>query len=146
MDAYDLYLRAKEQHIRNRQFSDAADLLDQVIEQDPNFVEALVWRAFAELMRSDFFIGTGEVPVGVTRSRADEWIQAAEAIDPGSPDVLAVRGLYHHMGIEISPDGDAVPLPRPGPLPPPGQLGRKLLRRRAPLTRQLKRGHSAFPL
>lgn len=100
LDAYELYLLAQQELFRGG-YTTAAAKLDSVLQQEPNFVEALAMRASAELMRSDVFFGSKEISVSEARPLADEWLEKAEGIDPNSPDVLAVRGLYHQVGLGL---------------------------------------------
>lgn len=106
-DAYDLYLQARETHVKNGQFVQAASALDKVLEQEPNFVAALVLRANVEIYMSDIFFGSKLKPLTDVLPRVDRWLKSAEAIDPGAPDVLAGRGMYYEASISTSesPEG-----------------------------------------
>ena len=109
-DAYDLYLQGSE-HARKGRFVEAAELLDRVLQREPNFVAALALRAKVELLMSDVFFGAKLKPVKEVLPAADRWLTSAETIDAHAPDVLAGRGLYLEIAsnnVEISdPQSDA---------------------------------------
>jgi len=98
LDAYDLYLVSK-QHASDgtlKGLQAAAGALDRAIEIDPNYVPALVWRAYYELQMSDGEGAWGNIPFEEALPRAKRWIDRAIDIDPESPDALF--GLASYFG------------------------------------------------
>ncbi|WOJ97330.1 hypothetical protein R0137_01875 [Congregibacter brevis] len=98
LDAYDLYLISK-QHASDgtlKGLEAASAALDRAIEIDPNYVPALVWRAYYELQMSDGEGAWGNIPFEEALPRAKHWIDRAVDVAPDSPDALF--GLASYFG------------------------------------------------
>jgi len=85
--AYDLYLLAQQKAALNTMagFKDAADALDKALAIDPDFVPALAWRGYYELMMSDGEGAAGDIPAEEAITRADQWTSRALKLDPVLP-------------------------------------------------------------
>jgi len=97
IDAYELYLLARQQEkgASRETFSQAAATLDRALEIDPDYVPALAWRSYYELMLSDAEGATGDTPFDQASAAARPLVDRAMELDPKSPDALFARaGLY----------------------------------------------------
>lgn len=102
IEAYELYLEAQQHAAQGtiEGYQKATLVLDKALAIDPNYVPALAWRGYYELMMSDGTGAFGAIPIETAMARADVWISKALAIDPRSADVLFARaGLF-----SFSPD------------------------------------------
>ena len=102
ISAYDLYLLAQQKAAYNTQsgYEGAVGALDKALAIDPDFVKALAWRGYYELMLSDGYGAAGDIPVETATKNATIWINRALDIDPNSADSLfAKAGL-----ISMNPD------------------------------------------
>ena len=100
--AYDLYLLAQQKAALNTMagFRDAADALDKALAIDPDFVPALAWRGYYELMMSDGEGAAGDIPAEEAITRADQWTSRALKLDPDSADALFARAGLFSMGFD----------------------------------------------
>ncbi|MEJ2534889.1 MAG: hypothetical protein P8008_05345, partial [Gammaproteobacteria bacterium] len=92
---YERFLRAREL-IRSRDESSiqrAADLLDSVIEADPNYAPAFAQRAIAELLLADQPSSYGSIPPREAATNASRFIDSALDLEPELVDAIAARGL-----------------------------------------------------
>ncbi|NHK26624.1 tetratricopeptide repeat protein [Parvularcula flava] len=97
IDAYELYLLARQQEkgAITETFAQAAETLDRALGIDPDYVPALAWRSYYELMMSDAQGATGTTPFDKASATARPLIARAIELDPKSPDALFARaGLY----------------------------------------------------
>ncbi len=98
LDAYDLYLRAKEYATRSyeeKDFQTAITLLDKALEFDPNYVEALAGLGYVDVEMYLFEFDH-------TKKRLDSakaLIDRAASLDPDNPDVLFARAMYYYHGL-----------------------------------------------
>ncbi|MGE6697882.1 tetratricopeptide repeat protein [Hyphomonas sp. NPDC076900] len=102
IEAYELYLEAQQHAAQGtiESYQKATLALDKALAIDPDYVPALAWRGYYELMMSDGTGAYGAIPIETALARADAWISKAHAVDPGSADVLFARaGL-----LSFSPD------------------------------------------
>ena len=100
--AYDLYLLAQQKAALNTMagFKDAADALDKALAIDPDFVPALAWRGYYELMMSDGEGAAGDIPAEEAITRADQWTSRALKLDPDSADAIFARAGLFSMGFD----------------------------------------------
>jgi TolB-like protein/Tfp pilus assembly protein PilF len=101
-DAYDLLLRAQENmHTPSRTvFESAEQLFENAIACDPQFAEALAWRAHWHVMR----VGQGWSPDPARdTTQADYFAERAIECDPTEPLAFAVRG---HIAAYLRKDFD----------------------------------------
>ncbi len=100
--AYDFYLLAQQKAALNTMagFQAAAEALDKALEIDPDFVPALAWRGYYELMMSDGNGAAGDIPAEVAFKRADEWISRALRLDRDSADALFARAGLLSMSFD----------------------------------------------
>src|SRR5438067_2188742 len=101
-DAYDLLLRAQESmHNPSRTvFEDAEQLFERAIARDPQFAEALAWRAHWHVMR----VGQGWSPDPARDTgQADYFADRAIECDQTEPLAFAVRG---HVAAYLRKDFD----------------------------------------
>lgn len=98
LDAYDLYLISKQRVADGTLdgYLKAAEALDRALAIDPDYVPALVWRGYYELMLSDGEGAWGTMPFEEAVPRARAWIDRAAELDPDSPDALF--GLASYFG------------------------------------------------
>ena len=108
LGAYGLYLSSK-QYARAGTFEaylKAAKTLDKALEIDPNYVPALAWRGFYEMMICDApgfqgVSGVANVPAANDAiPTALEFINKALAIQPNSPDALFARATAFSVRAE----------------------------------------------
>jgi TolB-like protein/Tfp pilus assembly protein PilF len=99
ISAYDLYLLAQQKANLGTLagFEDASEALDKALAIDPDFVPALAWRGYYELMMSDGDGAAGDIPIEVALERADQWTSRALALDPQSADALFARAGWMSM-------------------------------------------------
>ncbi|KCZ93863.1 tetratricopeptide repeat protein [Hyphomonas johnsonii] len=94
---YDLYLLAQQKAALNTMtgYEAAAESLDKALAIDPDFVPALAWRGYYELMMSDAEGAAGDIPAEEAFARAGVWTDRALKLDPDSADALFARaGLF----------------------------------------------------
>lgn len=93
ISAYDLYLLAQQKATvaTMEGYQQAANALDQALSIDPDYVPALAWRGYNELMLSDGYGAAGNLPIEIALENAAVWIDKALAIDPASPDALFAK-------------------------------------------------------
>lgn len=103
LQVYDLYLLSK-QYADGGTFEDykrAIKALDQALAMEPNYVPALVWRGYYEIVVSDAvgFQGVagvaGVIPVAQAVPFALEYINKALEIEPLSADALFARATVY---------------------------------------------------
>ena len=97
MDVYDLYLLSK-QYARGGTYDDyklAAEALDKALITDPNYVPALAWRGYYEIVLSDAPGFQGVTPLDIASGRALVWIEKAISLDPNSADALFARATLY---------------------------------------------------
>lgn len=98
LDAYDLYLRAKEYATRSyeeKDFRTAITLLNKALEFDPNYVEALAGLGYVDVEMYLF-------EYDHTQARLDsakQLIDRAARLDPDNPDVLFAQAVYYYHGL-----------------------------------------------
>ena len=102
ISAYDLYLLAQQKASLGTMagFEDASEALDQALVIDPEFVPALAWRGYYELMMSDGDGAAGDIPIEEALEHADEWTRRALALDPDSADALFARAGWMSMAFD----------------------------------------------
>ena len=94
---YDLYLLAQQKAAFNTMtgYEAAAESLDKALAIDPDFVPALAWRGYYELMMSDADGAAGNIPAEEAFARAGVWTSRALKLAPDSADALFARaGLF----------------------------------------------------
>lgn len=105
--AYDLYLLAQQKAAGADTiigYKAAVEALDKALSIDPNFVPALAWRGYYEIMLSDAAGAAGDIPAEKARKNAAVWINKALKLDPKSADALfAQAGLF---GISSNKKGE----------------------------------------
>lgn len=104
ISAYDLYLLAQQKASLGTLagYEDASEALDKALAIDPDFVPALAWRGYYELMMSDGDGAAGDIPIEEALKRAGEWTSRALSLDPDSADALFARAGWMSMTF----DGD----------------------------------------
>jgi len=97
VEAYNKYLRARQWiHSRDRQLMEqAADLLDEALEIDPDYAPALAQKALVTILLSDSPGAYGDIPWSVARDITRPLLDRALEIDPGLADAHAILGLWH---------------------------------------------------
>jgi len=110
--AYDLYLLAQQKAALSTMtgYADAAQALDKALAIDPDFVPALAWRGYYELMMSDAEGAAGDIPAEEAATRADQWTSRALKLDPDSADALFARAGLFSMGFDAETRNKAGPL------------------------------------
>jgi TolB-like protein/Flp pilus assembly protein TadD len=99
LEAYDMYLRAKEKLDKSvtllanghpeEPLRDAADLLQQAVQEDPNFAKAHCLAAFAhDVLYLEFD------PTSARRALADEAINKALRLQPDAPEVRLAHASH----------------------------------------------------
>jgi TolB-like protein/DNA-binding winged helix-turn-helix (wHTH) protein/Tfp pilus assembly protein PilF len=104
IDAYDLYLVALENRrnaMTGEQLLRVANLLDQVLQMEPDFVEALSLRAAIEIDLSDYGFGARVYTAAEALPRAKQWIDAAREQGGAAAEVLYALALYHDAQDEV---------------------------------------------
>jgi len=96
--AYERFLLAREKMTQDgskEAYESAVALLDEALEEDPNYAPALAWRAYGEVMLSDApgTVGTKPVAEGLPIIKA--YVDRALAADSQSADALFALGAYH---------------------------------------------------
>lgn len=96
--AYERFLLAREkmtQEGSKAAYESAVALLDEALEEDPDYAPALAWRAYGEVMLSDApgTVGTKPVAEGLPIIKA--YVDRALAADAESADALFALGAYH---------------------------------------------------
>jgi len=100
ISAYDLFLLAREKMTQNgsrNAYEEAARILDQALDADPNYAPALAWRAYAAAMLSDAPGAVGATPIEEARPVAKKFADRALAADPGSAEGLFALGSYYGL-------------------------------------------------
>lgn len=100
ISAYDLFLLAREKMTQDGSrgaYEDAARLLDEALDADPNYAPALAWRAYAAAMLSDAPGAVGATPVEKAGPVARKFADRALAADPGSAEGLFALGSYYGL-------------------------------------------------
>ena len=89
--AYDLYTKALGRRALSSfgALGEAEALLEQAIERDPKYVDAM--NALASLWSA--MAGTGKITAGDAEERIDRMLDRIEALDPTSAHLLAMRGM-----------------------------------------------------
>lgn len=109
MDVYDLYLLSK-QYSRGGTYDDyklAAEALDKALITDPNYVPALAWRGYYEIVLSDAPGFQGVTPLDIASGRALTWINKAIALDPNSADALFARATLYSTDANTTKEAEA---------------------------------------
>ena len=95
--AYELYLSAQQKATLGSfgGYSAAAKDLEQALTIDPDYVPALAWRGYYELMMSDAPGGVGSIPAEQALENAKVWVDKAMSLDASSADALfAKAGMF----------------------------------------------------
>ncbi|GGD19194.1 hypothetical protein GCM10011342_29850 [Aquisalinus flavus] len=102
ISAYDLYLLAQQKVAPGTMagYEEAADALDRALEIDPDYVPALAWRGYYELMLSDGDGAAGNVPIETALENSGTWTAKALALDPTSADALFARAGWLSMSFD----------------------------------------------
>jgi DNA-binding winged helix-turn-helix (wHTH) protein/tetratricopeptide (TPR) repeat protein len=90
-DAYRLYLQGRYYSMQNTPggFQQAHDYFEQATKIDADFAPAWIALAITDMLRVDF---GGRSPAAAT-AEAEPSLARAQLLDPGAPELLAVRGL-----------------------------------------------------
>lgn len=93
ISAYDFYLIAQQKAATGTMdgYEHAAEALDKALAIDPDYVPALAWRAYYELMMSDTYGAAGDIPAEVAQERATQWVDRALKLDAVSADALFAK-------------------------------------------------------
>jgi TolB-like protein/Tfp pilus assembly protein PilF len=88
--AYDFYLLAQQKAVNGSldSYSEAAAALDKALAIDPEFVPALAWRGYYELMLSDGAGAVGNIPIEDALKTSAVWVNRAISLDRNSADAL----------------------------------------------------------
>ena len=94
IDAYEHYLTARQKSAIGSfgGYQAATQSLDKALAIDPEYVPALAWRGYYELMMSDAPGAVGNIPAEQALDSAKVWIDKAMSLDPTSADALFARG------------------------------------------------------
>ncbi|RZV41417.1 MAG: hypothetical protein EX271_08070 [Acidimicrobiales bacterium] len=95
--AYELYLSAQKKASLGSfgGYAAATKDLDKALDIDADYVPALAWRGYYELMMSDSPGAVGNIPAEEALENAKVWIDNAMSLDPTSADALfAKAGLF----------------------------------------------------
>jgi len=109
LGAYDLYLVSK-QYARGGTYEDyktASDALDQALLIDPQYVPALAWRGYYEIVLSDAPGFQGTTPLNIASERALKWINKAIELDPNSADALFARATLYSTHSDTTQKAEA---------------------------------------
>ena len=89
--AYDLYTKALARRAVNSfdSLKEAEALLKQAIERDPKFVDAML----AQCWNWVSMAGTGIITLDAAQARIDQMLDRVEALAPGEPSALVLRGV-----------------------------------------------------
>jgi TolB-like protein/Flp pilus assembly protein TadD len=89
--AYDLYTQALARRAINSfdSLKDAEALLKQAIERDPKFVDAMLAQCWIWVSMA----GTGIITLDAAQERIDKMLDRVEALAPGEPSALVLRGV-----------------------------------------------------
>jgi len=100
--AFELYLSAQQKAALNSfgGYSSAAADLDKALAIDPNYVPALAWRGYYELMMSDASGAVGDIPAEQALENAKVWIDKAMRLDPTSADSLFAKGGWFSFSFD----------------------------------------------
>ncbi|HKJ20490.1 MAG TPA: tetratricopeptide repeat protein, partial [Woeseiaceae bacterium] len=96
IEAYDLYLLARQRMYERMQkpLESASELLDRVIEIDPEYAPAYAQRGIASLLLADN--SYGDLPVPQAESQARLFLEQSLRLDPELAEGWAGMGLYHY--------------------------------------------------
>jgi TolB-like protein/Tfp pilus assembly protein PilF len=97
ISAYELYLSAQQKAALGSfgGYSAASADIDKALAIDPDYVPALAWRGYYELMMSDLPGAVGNIPAEQALENAKTWVDRAIKLDPSSADALfAKAGLF----------------------------------------------------
>ena len=102
ISTYDLYLLAQQKAAAGDMagYAAAAEALDKALKIDPDYVPALAWRGYYELMMSDGDGAAGDIPIEDALERAGKWTGHALALDPASADALFARAGWLSMSFD----------------------------------------------
>ncbi|MGB3625700.1 MAG: tetratricopeptide repeat protein [Henriciella sp.] len=102
ISSYDLYLLAQQKAAAGDMagYEAATEALDSALSIDPDFVPALAWRGYYELMMSDGDGAAGDIPIEEALERAGDWTGHALALDPASADALFARAGWLSMSFD----------------------------------------------
>jgi hypothetical protein len=95
VDAYELYLRGRALFQSRRSLDEADRLLEQAIERDPQFADALAIRAAIYQFGGEYGALTGDDREARRTGRA--FAEQALAINPENSLALAITALSHHF-------------------------------------------------
>ncbi|MDH3787360.1 MAG: hypothetical protein OES53_02235 [Xanthomonadales bacterium] len=95
-EAFDLYLLARQRMYERMQkpLESASELLDRVIEIDPEYAPAYAQRGIASLLLADN--SYGDLPVPQAESQARLFLEQSLRLDPELAEGWAGMGLYHY--------------------------------------------------
>jgi len=101
LSAFDLYLEAKQKiYMRKRTpLEQAAELLEQAIEIDPNYAPAFAQRGIVFMLLSEEQYGT--IPAAEAASQAKLMFDQALSLDPESAEAWAGQGFYLYLTGEL---------------------------------------------
>lgn len=109
ISAYDFYLIAQQKAATGTMggYQEAADALDKALAIDPDYVPALAWRAYYELMMSDTYGAAGNKPAELARENAAGWVNRALELDADSADALFAKAGLLSMSYDQANRGQA---------------------------------------
>jgi len=95
-EAFDLYLLARQRMYERMQkpLESASELLDRVIEIDPEYAPAYAQRGIASLLLGDN--SYGDIPIPQAESQARLFLEQSLRLDPELAEGWAGLGLYHY--------------------------------------------------
>lgn len=101
LSAYDLYLEARSLYQNRMRIDEAGDLLEQAIDRDPDFADALALRVAVFSLFQEYT--DTELTIEELNARVDESAAGALALDPESALAIAAWANFRLQALMYSP-------------------------------------------